>query len=176
MRSFVTSLTALSLLVLASTLAATKPGCADTVINVCGKFSFWVPDGWRATKESLQNAERSTFESADANLYVIVGPLADKTADLSDDDVPDFAGEQFSEVKITSDTRDRIEKFHVRLVNGTGTIEGETANYEYKLLALDPALTEPVLVVLVYGDDASMARAENQATIERILRSIRPHR
>ena len=176
MRSFVTSLTALTLLVLASTLAATKPGCADTVLNVCGKFSFWVPDGWRATKESLTNAERSTFESADATLYVVVGPLSDKTADLSDDDVPDFAGEQFSEVKVTSDTRDKLENFHVRLVNGTGTVEGDTTNYAYKLLAIDPALTEPVLVALVYGDEASMARAENQATIDKILRSLRPRR
>jgi hypothetical protein len=115
MRTFVTSLTALTLLVLASTLAATTLGRADTVINVCGKFSFWVPDGWRETKESLKNAERSIFESADATLYVVVGPLPDKFADLSDDDVPDFASEQFSEVKVWSDTRDKLENFHVRL-------------------------------------------------------------
>jgi hypothetical protein len=61
-------------------------------------------------------------------------------------------------------------------VNGTGKDEADTINYAYKSLALDPALTEPLLVVLVYGDDTSMVRAENRATIDRILRSIRPHR
>jgi hypothetical protein len=176
MRSLVTSLTTLVLLVLASTFAATKPGCADTVINVCGKFSFWVPDTWRATKESLTNAERSTFESGDGNLYAVAGPLLDKTADLSADDVSDFAAEEFTEAKATSDTRDKLENFHIRLVNGTGSLEGESTVYAFKLLALDSGVDQPVLVVLVYGDEASMSRAENQATIERVLRSIRPHR
>jgi len=43
------------------------------------------------------------------------------------------------------------------------------------MLALDPGTTEGVLTVLVYGEAKFMSRTENQATVERILRSLRPH-
>jgi hypothetical protein len=173
MRSVLTSVTTLALLVLATTLAATKPGCAGTVINVCGKFSFWIPDDWKAASYGEAKAERSTFESPDATLYVLVGPLTDKDADITDEDVTDFADEELDEMKVTSDTRDTLEKFNVRLVEGTGIDEGDPVIF--RMLALDPGTTEGVLAVMVYGDARTMNRAENRATIERILRSVRPH-
>jgi len=172
MRPLVTSLTTLTFLVLASTLAATKPGCADTVINACGRFSFWVPDDWTMKEQDPVNVEQSMFESRDGNLYVLVGPLPDKSAELSDDDVTDFVDNEFDDMKVTSDKTDKLEKMDVRLVEGTGTDEGDPI--VFKLLALDAGSDKGVLVLVVSGSAKDMARTANQATIEKILRSFKP--
>jgi hypothetical protein len=172
MRSFVTSVTTLAFLVLASSLALTKPSCAGTVINACGKFSFWVPDDWRAAKQGTGNVERTAFESKDGNLYVLVGSLADKEAVLSDEDVTDFVDEEFDDMKVTSDKKDTVEKMDVRLLEGTGVDEGESV--AFKLLALGAGSDDGVLAIVVSGSPKDMARPENQATIDRILRSLRP--
>jgi hypothetical protein len=172
MRSFVTSVTTLAFLVLASSLALTKPSCAGTVINACGKFSFWVPDDWRAAKEGTGNVERTAFESKDGNLYVLVGSLPDKEAVLSDEDVTDFVDEEFDDMKVTSDKKDTVEKMDVRLLEGTGVDEGESI--VFKLLALGAGSDDGVLAIVVSGSPKDMARPENQATIDRILRSLRP--
>ena len=171
MRSFVTSVAGLALLVFASTLASTKPGCAGTLINVCGKFSYWVPDDWR--KYATTTSERSAMENPDQTLYVMAGPLSDKDSDLSDEDVQDFADEELDDMKVTSDKRDTLEKFNIRLIEGTGVDEGDAV--VYKLLALDPGSTEGVLAIIVYGSARAMAKPENQELVERILRSLRPH-
>jgi hypothetical protein len=165
--------TAFAMLVFTSTMALPKLACADTVINVCGKFSFWVPDDWKETKDA-GNAERTSFESPDdGSLFVLVGPLMDKDADLIDEDVVDFVDDELDDMKVTSDKRDVLEKFKVRLVEGTGTDEGDPV--AFKLLALDPDSDIPVLAILVYGDARAMNRPASQAVIERILHSLRPH-
>lgn len=172
MRSLVTSVTTLAFLVLASTLASTKPSCAGTIINACGKFSFWVPDDWKVTKDGMSSVERTTFDSKDENLHVLVGPLVDKDVALSDEDVTDFADEEFDDMKVTSDKKDTVEKLDVRRVEGTGTDEGEPI--VFKLLAMEAGSDGGVLAIVVSGSPSDMARPENQATIDRILSSLRP--
>jgi hypothetical protein len=150
--------------------------CAGTIVNACGKFSFWVPDDWKLAKESREgkiSAERSTYESADGNLYVLVGPLADRDADLMDEDVTDFIEQELDDMKVASDRRDKLENFNIRLVDGTGEDEGEAVSF--KALALDPSATSGVIQILVYGVPADMSKTENEAIVERILRSLRPH-
>ena len=169
MRAFVTSL---AFVAFVSTLAATIPARAGTVVNEGGKFSFWVPDDMKETKDS-PNPQRSTFENADGSIYVLVGPLAEEDADLIDEDVLDFVDEELDGMKATSDKNDTVEKFKVRLVEGTGVDEGDPV--DFKMLALDPGTDDTVLAVLVYGDPSQMNKAENQSIVERILRSLRPH-
>jgi hypothetical protein len=173
MRSLAISLTSLAFVILASTFAATKPSCADTVVNTCGKFSFWVPDDWKATKEDDTPIDRLTFESPDGNLSLLVGPLAEKDADLKDEEVTDFADEELDEMKVTGDKNDTVEKFKVRLIEGTGEDEGDPV--VFKMLALDPDTDDTVLAIMIYGDTRHMSKADTQATIDKILRSLRPH-
>ena len=149
MRSLLTSATTIALLILASALAATKPSCASTVINACGKFSFWVPDDWKAWRGARVSVEESVFESGDGNLYVSVGPLSDKSAELTDDNVKAYVEEFYKDVKVTSDKKDVIEKFQVRLMEGRAKEDGDPISF--KLLALDPGTDEGVLLVVVSG-------------------------
>lgn len=171
MRSLITSVTTVAFLVFAGTLAATKPGCAGTVINACGNFVFWVPDDWTMDKD-VDSVEQSAFDSKDDDLYVVSGPLADKTADLSDDDVTDFADEQFDDMKVTSDKTDKMDDMDIRLVEGTGMDDDDPI--VFKMLALDTG--SGVLVVLVSGDAKNMALDANQPIIDRILHSLRPQK
>lgn len=172
MRSIAASVATLAFLVLATSLAATKPGCAGTIVNVCGKFSFWVPDDWKMTKEG-DSAERTTYDSPDGNISLLVGPIAEKDADLSDEEVTDFADEELDEMKVTGDKLDTVEKFKVRLVEGTGEDEGDPV--VFKMLALDPETDDTVLAIIIYGSARNMEKSENQATIDKILRSLRPN-
>src|SRR5207237_1405726 len=66
-RSLMASATVFAFLVLATSLAAT-PSFGGTITNVCGKFSFWVPDDWKESQEK-SGIEQSAFASADGNLY-----------------------------------------------------------------------------------------------------------
>jgi hypothetical protein len=176
MRWLMTGAASLALLIvpptLAPTLMPTALACAGTIVNVCGKFSFWVPDDWKAAKESKASAERSTYQNADGTLYVLVGPVADRDADLVDEDVKDFIEEEIDDVKFEADTREKVENFNVRLLSGTGQDESDPVGF--KALALDPGVTTGLLQVLVYGAPSDMSKTENEAVIERILRSLRP--
>ncbi len=171
MRSVVTSVTTLAFLVLASTLAMTKSSCAGTVINACGKFSFWIPDDWTMSKGDFAKVDQSAFESKDGNLFLLVGPLPDKSSELSDDDVTDFVDEAFDDMKVTSDKKDTIEKMDVRIVEGTGTDEGEPI--EFKMLAIDAGSDRGIFVALISGSPKDMGRSANQDMIQKILRSLR---
>ena len=173
MRSMIASATIGALLVLTSTLAMTKPGCASTVINACGKFSFWVPDDWKESRMGPpKGGERTAFESKDGSLYVLAGALEDRSAILSDEDVTDLIDEEFDDLKITSDKKETLEKFDVRLIEGTGKDAREAIIF--KALALDSGTERGVVMVVVSGSPSDMA--EEGATIEKILRSLRPHR
>ena len=68
---------------LAPKLMPAALACAGTIVNACGKFSFWVPDDWKPAKEAGGGTERSTYESPDGVIWVVVSPLADKNADLN---------------------------------------------------------------------------------------------
>ena len=68
-----------------------------------------MPDDWKATKDS-DNVARTTFDSADGNLSVVAGPLSDTDAELSDEEVTDFADEELEEMKVTGDKFDTLEK------------------------------------------------------------------
>jgi hypothetical protein len=171
MRFFVTSITTLFLVIAASTFAATKPTCAGTVVNVCGEFTFWVPDDWKPTKDS-DFITRTTFDSADGNLSVVAGPLSDTDADLGDEEVSDFADEELDEMAVTADVRGVLEKFSIRLLDGTAQDEGDPVIF--KMLALDPGSDHTVIAVLIYGSAEDMNKADNQATIDKILHSLRP--
>jgi hypothetical protein len=131
-----------------------------------------VPDDWKVSKDSGGGTERSTYESPDGNLYVLVSPLADRNADLMDEDVTDFVDEELDDMKVTSDKREKLEKYDVRLLEGTGADEGDAVIY--KALALDPGGAEGVIIAVVYGERSQMRKTENEVVIDRILRSLRP--
>jgi hypothetical protein len=175
MRPFLTTATTIALLVFAvSTFAATKPSCAGTIINACGKFSFSVPDDWKESKEDVDlGVEHTAFENRDGSLYVVAGPLRDKTATLTDEDVHDFLDEQFDRMKVTSDKKDMLGKLQIRLLEGTGTDDGDPV--VFRALALDTGTAVGVLIVVVSGAARVMDQGDNKAAIEKILRSIRPH-
>jgi hypothetical protein len=148
---------------------APAPAIAATQINGCGKFEVWVPDNWKVAVDG----ERLTGESDD--LSVLVGPLADKDADLIDEEVTDFIDEELENMKVTSDRREKLESFDVRLFEGTGRDDEEEEDVVFRALALSPNTDNPVIEVLVYGAPELMSKPENQAVTERILRSLRPH-
>jgi len=174
MRPLLTTAMTLAFLVLVSSLAATKPGCAGTIINACGKFSFSVPDDWRkSTEDDELTVEQTAYESRDGNLYVVAGPLADKTATLTDEDVVEFLDEQFDRMKVTSDKKETIDKFQVRILEGTGSDDGDAI--VFKGIALDTGTETGVLMVVVSGAARDMEQTDNVALIDRMLRSIRPH-
>lgn len=174
MRPLLTTLTTIALLVFASTLATTKPGCAGTIINACGKFSFSVPDDWKESKEDDElSVEHTAFESRDGSLYAVAGPLSDKTATLTDDDVQEFLDEQFDKMKVTSDKKEMLDKYQVRFLEGTGTDDGDAV--VFKALALDTGTATGVLMVVVSGSAKDMEQTDSAAAIDRILRSLRPH-
>jgi hypothetical protein len=160
-----------ALILFAAVFAMPQVAFAGTVTNATGKFTFWVPDDWKETKES-GGAERTSFDSADGSLSVLAGPLKDKDVELTDEDVLDFADDELDDMKVTTDKRDTIEKHDVRLVEGTGKDNNDPI--VFKMLALDPGADDQILVVLVYGGSRAMNRAPNLQNVERMLRSIRP--
>ncbi len=176
MRWLVTCVAGVAFLIVPPTLAPklmpAALACAGTIVNACGKFSFWVPDDWKPAKEATGGTERSTYESPDGLIWVVVSPLADRNADLMDEDITDFIDEELDEQKVTSDKREKLEKYDVRVLEGAGLDEGEAA--VYKALALDPGAAEGVIMVLVYGERSQMRKTENEVLIDRILRSLRP--
>lgn len=143
------------------------PAFADTQVNACGKYSIWVPDNWKVTI----NNERLNAESRDGELTLVVSQLEDKAADLLDEDVSNFIDEEIDNTKFTSDRRDKLADFPVRILEGTGTDEG---NIIFKALALDPGGNAAVIEMFIYGDPAEMNRPANKDTVNRILRSFKP--
>ena|ERR1700722_5178410 len=148
-------------------LMPAAPAFASTQVNACGRYSIWVPDNWKITF----NNERMTAESRDNEITLVVAPLKDKEADLLDDDVTDFVDDEIDDMKVTSDRRDKVGGFQVRIFEGTGTDDG---NITFKALAIDPSENEAVIEMLIYGDPGEMKRPANKANIDRILRSFKP--
>jgi len=143
------------------------PPQADKLINGCGRYAIWVPDTWKVT---IKN-ERLTAESRDNDLYMIVAPLEDKTADLLDDDVGDFIDAELDNMKITSDQREKLDGLEARIIEGTGTDDGDMF---FRAVALKPDDDGGIIAMLIYGAPGEMKRPANRAIIDRIVRSFRP--
>jgi hypothetical protein len=141
---------------------------ADTQVSACGRYSIWVPNNWKITI----NKQRLTAISRDNEIWLVVAPLSDKDADLLDEDVTNFVKEEIENVKFTSDRRDKLRDFQVRILEGTGDDEGN--KIFFKALALDPGGNEAVSELLIYADRAAMSRPANKNIIDRILRSLMP--
>jgi hypothetical protein len=141
---------------------------ADTRNNVCGRYSISVPNNWKTTT----NEERLTAISPDNDTWLVVAPLGDKDADLLDEDVTNFVKEEIENVKFTSDRRDKLGDFQVRILEGTGDDEGNKGFF--KALALDPGSNEAVIEVLIYADRTEISRTLYRNVFDPILRSLMP--
>jgi|SRR5271157_5377631 len=157
------------LVISALLLISTAPAVAATQVNGSGKFAVWVPDNWKFAMKG----ERLTAENDD--LSVLVGPIADKDADLIDNEVTDFVDEELDNMKVTSDRREKMESFDVRLMDGTARDDEEEEDVTFRALALSPNTNGSVIEVLIYGTPDAMKKPEIQALADRILRSLRPH-
>ena len=100
-------------------LTSAASALAETQVNVCGRYSIWVPDTWKITT----NNERVTAESRSNGLYLVAAPIKDKSADLIDEDVTDFIDAELDDMKITSDRRENLGGVAVRIIEGTGKDE-----------------------------------------------------
>jgi hypothetical protein len=140
---------------------------ADTLVNACGSFALWLPDRWKIT---IKN-ERVTAESRDNKLYLVVAPLEDKTANLLDDEVAEFIDDELENMRITSDRRERSGGVEVRIMEGTGTDDGDTS---FRAVALKPSEDAGVIAMLIYGPPGEMKRPANRAIVDRIIRSLKP--
>jgi hypothetical protein len=143
------------------------PHSSDKQINACGKYAIWVPDTW---KVYIKN-ERLTAESRDNDLYMVVAPLEDKTAELLDDDVGDFIDAELDNMKITADRREKLDGLEARIIEGTGTDDGEMF---FRAIALKPSEDDGIIVMLIYGEPGEMKRPTNRTIIDRIVHSFRP--
>ena len=82
-----------------------------------------------------------------------------------------FVEEEMDNVKVTSDRRDKLRDFQVRILEGTGD-QGDKLSF--KALALDPGGNEAVIELLVYADRREMNRLANKNVINRILPTLMP--
>jgi hypothetical protein len=140
---------------------------ADTQTNNCGRYSIWVPDGWKVTI----NGERIDAESRDNEINIVVAPIEDKSADLLDEDVTDFISEEIEKTKFVSDRRDKIADLKSRFIEGTGYDDGDIT---FKAIAIDPGENVGLIELVIYAAPAEMDRPANKEIVDRILRSFRP--
>jgi hypothetical protein len=128
------------------------------VITLCGKLSVWVPDDWQATPSG------SSLEAESDDLTLAAGPFT-----------ADFISDQLDSAKTTTDRREKLDRFDVRLLEGTGTEEDDDEeDAQFRALALDPGTGEAAIAVIVYGTAENMTKA--QSVVDRVLHSLRPGR
>jgi hypothetical protein len=140
---------------------------AGTQVNGSGKFTVWLPDDWEVTV----NGKRTSAENDEISL--VAGPLSDKTAALTDEDVKDFVGDELDNINVTLDRRDKLEGFEIRVLEGTSEDDGSPILF--RSLALSPHAEGRVIQVVAYGDPAEMNKPATRAIIDRILLSLRPY-
>lgn len=145
-----------------------SPTASDMQVNPCGKFAIWIPDRWRITFES----ERLTAQSRDNELYVVVAPIEDASAQLLDDDVGDFIEAALKDMKITSDERTKLQGVEARVMEGTGTDDGDML---YRAVALKPSPNAGVIEMLIYGGPRAMTRPATKEIVDHIVRSFKPN-
>jgi hypothetical protein len=143
------------------------PAVADALVNACGSYAVWLPDRWKFTIED----GRLTAQSRDNKLYLVVAPIEDKSANLLDDDVADFIGDEIEDMKITSDRLERLGGIEARIMEGVGTDDGDIS---FRAVALKPGEDAAVIEMLIYGAPGEMKRLANRAIVDRIIRSLKP--
>ncbi|HLH95088.1 MAG TPA: hypothetical protein VKW08_08215 [Xanthobacteraceae bacterium] len=148
-------------------LLPAAPTLAHVQVNACGRYSIWIPDTWKITATN----EKLTAESRDGELYLVVSPVEDKSADLIDDDVTEFVENELESVSVTSDRREKFAGLDARVIEGTGVDDGDRS---FKAVALDPSENEGLIEVLVYGSPRVMKRPANRSIVDRILHSFKP--
>ncbi len=94
-----------------------------------------------------------------------------KSANLLDDDVADFIADELEGMKITSDLREKSGGIEARVMEGTGTDDGDMS---FRAIALKPNENAGVIEMLIYGSPAEMKRLASRAIVDRIIRSLKP--
>jgi hypothetical protein len=130
---------------------------AGAQVVACGKLSVWVPDDWTVTVSG------SGLQAEDGDLTMAAGTFT-----------ADFITDELDSVKTTTDRREKLDQFDVRVLEGTATEEEEDEDVQFRALALDPGGGDPAIAVLIYGSPQNMSKA--QSTVERVLHSLRPGR
>jgi hypothetical protein len=148
-------------------LMPAAPALAGTQVNACGRYSISVPDTWEITIKK----ERMTAEARDNGLYLVVAPIGDKSADLIDAEVADFVDDELENPKIMSDRREKLGDFEARIMEGTGTDNG---NVSFRAVALDPSENEGLIELLIYAPAAEMRKPAIKVIVDRIVRSFKP--
>ena len=143
-------------------------GRAGETAHSAGRFSIWVPDSWTVQAQG----DRLIAHNPNDNIQLVVGPIADKDADLTDEDVRDFVDEELDGMAIAADQMTTHAGRPARQLQGTGDDEDE--DVVFQAVAIDPAPGLPVITALLYGETGPMARPEVQQMVARILASFRP--
>jgi hypothetical protein len=136
--------------------------------NDAGRFSVWLPDAWIVA----QQGNRLDAHNPPDTVQVVVAPLKDGDADLTDEDVADFVDDEIDEMRVTADRQMPVGNLPARHLEGTGKDEGD--NVTFHAVAIDPGGTAPVIEALVYGEDKAMTHDQVQNAVAHILRSLRP--
>ena len=141
---------------------------AGETAHPAGRFSIWMPDSWTVQVQG----DRVIAHNPNDNIQLVVGPLADKDADLADEDVRDFVDEELDDMAIAADQMTTQAGRPARQLQGTGDDEDE--DVVFQAVAIDPAPGLPVIAALLYGETGPMARPEVQQMVSKILASFRP--
>jgi hypothetical protein len=149
-------------------LTITGAARAGEHANANGKFSIWLPDPW-TVKESGPRIEAHNPKDT---VQVVVGPLKDPDADLTDEDVADFIDDELDAMTIKKDVASKQDGLAARILEGTG--EDEDDDVDFRSIAVDPGGNAPVIVVLVYGETEAMSRDDIERIVNRILHSLKP--
>jgi hypothetical protein len=141
---------------------------AGEVSNPQGKFSIWLPDSWEVT----QSGNRVLAQNPKDSIEVVVGPLKDPNADLTDEDVTDFVDDELDAMKVAKDEKVTQASRPARRLEGTGA-DGDD-DIEFRAVAIDPAEKEAVIEALVMIDHDIIDREQMEKVVEHILRSFKP--
>ena len=156
------------IIALIASLAGAASALAGEYKNPAGKFSIWLPDPWTVRVEG----KRIFAQNPKDTIEVVVHPLDDPDADLVDEDVADFVDEELDTMKVVTDKPLKHGELNARLLEGTGT-DGPD-DVVFRALAVDPSANDPVIEVVVYGDDDVMDKDDIKPMVQHILRSLHP--
>jgi len=132
-----------------------------------GGFSIWVPDKWTVT------IKRTGIYAANPNdeLYLVASRIGFPDANNLDDDAQAFLSYELDDYKISGSEDSNVGGMPSRALQGTGTSDKDSI--EFTSEAIDPGPDHDVVGVLVYGDPDAMKTEQGQATVKRILSSLK---
>jgi hypothetical protein len=150
---------------------------ARELSNDAGKYTAWVPDGWKVEVVGA----RVTVHDKSSGIALIISPLDDRDAEPADEDVVDFVDNELDNVKVTSDRRGRQGKLALRMLEGTAheaqdEDDGKPNEYRasnFRLMAIALGEDSDTVVVMAYGEPAALSTKANQALIDRVMGSVR---